>query len=201
MTVRAWAILMTHILHFVLLLQFITSSPSVPVLTVHHGWARERQDSFISAMASGLSRPLHSVLSLSHEFSPVQKPQWIFWGCSVFSFDQDKGMSQWGLEGGCYYCCCLVSKSCPTLLRPHRLWPTKLHCLWDFPGKNTGVGCHFLLQRIFQTQRSNSHLLHWLVGSLPLKPQGNPLREETPANWCELLINFEGIVINIGNYE
>ena len=29
---------------------------------------------------------------------------------------------------------------------PHRWQPTKLLCLWDFPGKNTRVGCHFLLQ-------------------------------------------------------
>ena len=33
-------------------------------------------------------------------------------------------------------------------LRPHRRQPTKLPCLWDSPGKNTGVGCHFLLQCI-----------------------------------------------------
>ena len=31
---------------------------------------------------------------------------------------------------------------------------------WDFPGKNTGVGCHFLLQEIFWTQGSNLGLLH-----------------------------------------
>ena len=31
-------------------------------------------------------------------------------------------------------------------VRPHRRQPTKLPCLWDSPGKNTGVGCHFLLQ-------------------------------------------------------
>ena len=31
-------------------------------------------------------------------------------------------------------------------LRPHGLQPTRLLCPWDFPGKNTGVGCHFLLQ-------------------------------------------------------
>ena len=31
-------------------------------------------------------------------------------------------------------------------LWPHRLWPTRLLCPWGFPGKNTGVGCHFLLQ-------------------------------------------------------
>jgi len=31
-------------------------------------------------------------------------------------------------------------------------------CPWDFPGKNTGMGCHFLLQVIFLTQGSNLHL-------------------------------------------
>ena len=31
-------------------------------------------------------------------------------------------------------------------VRPHRRQPTRLLCLWDSPGKNTGVGCHFLLQ-------------------------------------------------------
>ena len=31
-------------------------------------------------------------------------------------------------------------------VRPHRRQPTKLPCLWDSPSKNTGVGCHFLLQ-------------------------------------------------------
>ena len=38
------------------------------------------------------------------------------------------------------------AQSCPTL-RPHGLYPAKSP--WDFPGKNTGAGCHFLLQRIF----------------------------------------------------
>ena len=36
-------------------------------------------------------------------------------------------------------------QSCPTL-RPQRRQPTRLPCPWDSPGKNTGVGCHFLLQ-------------------------------------------------------
>ena len=36
-------------------------------------------------------------------------------------------------------------QSCPTLW-PHRRQPTRLPCPWDSPGKNTGVGCHFLLQ-------------------------------------------------------
>ena len=68
--------------------------------------------------------------------------------------------------------CCLVAQSCLTLWQPHGLQPTRLLCPWDFPGKNTGVGCHFLLQGIFPTQGSNPSLLHWQVGSLPLSHQG-----------------------------
>ena len=54
---------------------------------------------------------------------------------------------------------------------PHGLQPTRLLRPWDFPGKSTEVGCHFLLQGIFYTQGSNLrllHLLHWQGDSLPL---------------------------------
>ena len=37
-------------------------------------------------------------------------------------------------------------QSCPTLCDPHRRQPTRLPRPWDSPGKNTGVGCHFLLR-------------------------------------------------------
>ena len=38
-------------------------------------------------------------------------------------------------------------QSCPTLCNPiHRWQPSRLRRPWDSPGKNTGVGCHFLLQ-------------------------------------------------------
>ena len=33
-------------------------------------------------------------------------------------------------------------------VRPHRQQPTRLPCPWDSPSKDTGVGCHFLLQRM-----------------------------------------------------
>ena len=49
--------------------------------------------------------------------------------------------------------------------------------LWDSPGKNTGGGCHALLQGIYLTQGSNPsllHLLHWQLGSLPLVLPGKP---------------------------
>ena len=53
-----------------------------------------------------------------------------------------------------------VSQLCPTLCDPIDCSPTRLLCPWDFPSKNTGVGCHFLLQEIFPTQGLNPGLLH-----------------------------------------
>ena len=44
-------------------------------------------------------------------------------------------------------------------VQPYGLQPARLHCPWDSPGKNTRVGCHFLLQGIFPTQGSNPRLL------------------------------------------
>ena len=43
--------------------------------------------------------------------------------------------------------------------------PTRLLCSWSSPGKNAGMGCHFLLQGIFLTQGSNLSLLHcrWIL--------------------------------------
>ena len=58
----------------------------------------------------------------------------------------------------CY--CCLVAKLCPTLLQHLGLLPASLLCSWDFPGKNTGLGCYFLLQGIFPAQGSNLCFLH-----------------------------------------
>ena len=62
-------------------------------------------------------------------------------------------------------------------VRCYGLYPARLLCPWDSPGKNTGVGCHALLQGIFLTQGSNPHLLcllFWQAGSLPLAPPGKP---------------------------
>ena len=64
---------------------------------------------------------------------------------------------------------------CLTLCGLMDCGPTRLFCPWNFPGKNTGAGCAFLLQGIFLTQRSNLHLLcllHWGADSLPLEPPG-----------------------------
>ena len=61
----------------------------------------------------------------------------------------------------------LVANSCSTLLQLHGLQSARLLCPWDFPGKNTGVVCHFLLQGIFEAQGLNPSLLHWQVDPLP----------------------------------
>ena len=57
--------------------------------------------------------------------------------------------------------------------------PTRLLCPWDFPGKKAGVGCHFLLQYIFQEQGLKMCLmclLHYQAESFTtfLSHQGNP---------------------------
>ena len=60
-----------------------------------------------------------------------------------------------------YVCVRVRAQSCLTLCDP---MDYRLLCLWDYPGKNIGVSCHFLLQGIFPTQGSNLCLLcllHW----------------------------------------
>ena len=52
--------------------------------------------------------------------------------------------------------------------------PARLLCPWDSPGKNTVVGCHFLLQRIFLTQKSNWGLLHCRQVLYQLSCEGSP---------------------------
>jgi len=75
-------------------------------------------------------------------------------------------------------CCAKSLQLCLTLCDPMNCsLPTRLLCLWDSPGKSTGVGCHFLLQGIFPIQGLNLNILgflHWQRGSLSLAPPGKP---------------------------
>ena len=54
--------------------------------------------------------------------------------------------------------------------------PAGILCPRAFPGMNTGVGCHFLLQGIFPAQGSNPSLPHLQSDSLPLSPLGSSPR-------------------------
>ena len=64
------------------------------------------------------------------------------------------------------YLAYVCAKSCLTLQDPMDCsLPARLLCPWNSPGKNTGVGCHALLQGIFLTQGSNLNLLQLLCCS------------------------------------
>ena len=65
----------------------------------------------------------------------------------------------------------LVTQSCRTLCNPMDCKPTRLLCPWNSPGKNTGVGCHFLLLR---------DLLNPGVESKPPALQADSLPSEPP---------------------
>ena len=70
------------------------------------------------------------------------------------------------------FCCCLVTSVDSVLC--YGLKSTRLLCPWDFLGKNTGRGCHFVLQGIFLTQGSNLHALHQQADFLPPRHLGRP---------------------------
>ena len=87
------------------------------------------------------------------------------------------------LTRGCIFICVCVCarakslQSCLTLCNTMdcSLPGSSVH--GDSPGKNTGVGCNFLLQGTFLTQESNLCRLcfmHWQAASLPLMPHGKP---------------------------
>ena len=85
-------------------------------------------------------------------------------------------------------CACALSDfSCVRRCDPMDCSPPCSSVHGDSPGKNTGVGCHLLLQGIFPTQGSNPHLLClllWQAGSWPGEaPPGKPLGEISDS--CE----------------
>ena len=57
-------------------------------------------------------------------------------------------------------CCCQVASVVSDSVRPHRRQPTRLPRPWDSPGKNTGVGCHFLLQNQWQSRNIYLWMIH-----------------------------------------
>ena len=72
-------------------------------------------------------------------------------------------------------------------LRPHGLKPNRLLCPGDSLGKNTGVGCHFLLLWIFPTQQSKWCLLLWHANYLPVCHLRSPKGSGGGINWNMVL--------------
>ena len=85
---------------------------------------------------------------------------------------------------GCFSLLCAVKtaaaakllQSCLTL-RPHRRQPMRLPRPWDSPGKNTGVGCHFLLQcRKVKSESEVTQLCPTLSDPMDCSPPGSSVR-------------------------
>ena len=75
-------------------------------------------------------------------------------------------------------------------LQPHGLKLTRLLLPWDFPGKNTGVGCHFLLQEIFLIQGLNPGLPHCRQTLYQLSHQGSHIHHNDKMAWIALIISL-----------
>ena len=72
--------------------------------------------------------------------------------------------------------CSLVSKSCPTLCNPVDCSPTNLLCPWDFPGKDTGVGCN-PFSRGSSQPRDWTQVSSLAVRSFATEPPGESLQD------------------------
>ena len=87
---------------------------------------------------------------------------------------------------------CLVTQACLTLLQPHGLWPLQAPLQWDSPGKNTEVGCRFLLQGNLPDPGIKSESPA-LAGGLcttqptseaPFSPVTCQAKQDTAKGWC-----------------
>ena len=74
-----------------------------------------------------------------------------------------------------YVCAFSVASILSDSLWPHGLPPARFLCAWDFPGKNTELGCHALFQGIFLAQGSNGCLLHGRQILYLLSQVGSPI--------------------------
>ena len=68
---------------------------------------------------------------------------------------------------------CVCAQLCLTLCDPTD--SARLLCPWDFPGKKTGVGCHFLFQGIFLIKAVEPGPPALQADSLPSEPLGKPI--------------------------
>ena len=80
------------------------------------------------------------------EFHGLYSP----WGCKESDTTERLSLSF-------HFSYMLVVQSCPIICNSMDFATTSLLCPWNSPGKNAGVGCHFLLQRIFPTPLSHMY--------------------------------------------
>ena len=87
----------------------------------------------------------------------------------LYELDSEQGQSCIsGSQASCSLSCCQVASVVSDSVQPCRRLPTRRPRPWDSPGKNTGVGCHFLLQCMKVKSESEVSLLYQ-ISFLPLK--------------------------------
>ena len=96
------------------------------------------------------------------------------------------------LEACC--CCCWVISVVSDSVWPHRWQPTRLPCPWNSPGKNTGVGCHFLLQCIkMKSEREVAQSCRTLLDPLDRSLPGSSVHGIFQARVLEMH-NFKALL-------
>ena len=97
-------------------------------------------------------------------------------------------------------CCCCVASVVVDSSQPHRWQPTRLPRPWDSPGKNTGVGCYFLLQ-CMKVKSESEIIQSWstLRNPMDCSPPGWYLESRI---WIQdALISIRVLIINIYIYK
>ena len=128
-----------------------------------------------SIHGEGNGTPLQYLPGKSHGWRSLEGcSPWGHWGSDTTErLHIDFSVSEfWVIIPLIIYVCwlCVHAQPCLTLYDPTDCSPPGSSAQGVFPSKNTGVGCHFLLQETFPTQRWNLcllHLQHWQVDSLP----------------------------------
>ena len=88
-------------------------------------------------------------------------------------------------------------------MRPHRRQPTRLPRPWDSPGKNTGVGCHFLLQCMkVKSESEVAQSCQTLSDPMDCSPPGSSVHGIFQARVLEWgAIAFSGLALDIPYYH
>ena len=122
-------------------------------------------------------------------------PSWIYLEFSLFSVVKYKEMFPSNMTGRVHSRTGsqrhVQTQSCQTLCDPMGCSPPGSSVHGISQGRNTGVGCHFILQGMFLTQGLNPHL-HWQADSLPLAPPGKLGAKENGLKWLQMSNSFTG---------
>ena len=108
------------------------------------------------------------------------------WGCShLYHMGRGGIFTQCCNNGQSQSVCMLSCVWLQRILQSFGLKPARCLCPWDFSSKNTGVGCHFLLQEIFLTQDSNHVSCVVCIAGKFFTKEPNMLKTKINPNPCD----------------